>query len=163
MKLTKLALRVIYGIVWPFIGMRVSILEYSMFPTLLPGEFLLFDRLCYRANWPNRGDIVLAQNTWGTHKSYVKRIVGLPGDRVFIKKGMLMINQSIYTWSSNDISRTLALEEEPWTLGKNYYFLLGDALEWSVDSRVLGPVHLDSILGRARMVYWPLSKTRKII
>ena len=160
MKLVELVLRLIYGIIWPFIGLRVSVLECSMFPTLLPGEFLLFDRLCYRSDSPNRGDIVLVRNTWGTQERYVKRIVGVPGDTVAIKKGMLKINQSIYTWSSINVSHTL--EEGPWTLGGNYYFLLGDALEQSADSRALGPVHLDSILGKARMVYWPLSKTRKI-
>lgn len=160
MKLAELALRVIYGIIWPFIGMRVSIREYSMFPTIVPGEFILFDCLCYRASSPDRGDIVLVRDTWGTQESYVKRIVGIPGDMLAIKKGTLTINQSTYTWSSQNISHTL--EEGPWTLGRNYYFLLGDALEWSADSRVFGPVHLDSILGKARLVYWPLSSTRKI-
>ena len=141
-------------------AIRASVLEYSMFPTLLPNEFLLFDRLCYKTVRPKRRDIVLVGNTWDKQKKYVKRIVGIPGDQIAIRDGILTINESTYTWSSENISHTL--EVGHWTLGKNYYFLLGDALEWSLDSRSEGPVHFDSILGRARMVYWPLSKTRTL-
>jgi len=84
----------------------------------------------------------------------------MPGDDVAIRDGILTINESIYKWSSKNISYTLEMGH--WILGENYYFLLGDALEWSLDSRSNGPVHFDSILGRARMVYWPLSKTRTL-
>ena len=160
MKLTRTILHAIHGIIWPFTAIRTSIEGYSMLPTLHPGELLLFDRLCYTTVFLKRSDIIMIRNAWNTQRDYIKRIVGIPGDTVILKGNVLTINETIYTWPLSHSSDTL--QESFWTLGENDYFLLGDNLEYSTDSRSNGPINLDSILGRARMVYWPLSRTRTL-
>ena len=160
MKLIGIILHSIHKIMWPLIAIRTSYEGYSMFPTLYPGELLLFDRLFYKTIFMKRFDIVIIRNAWNTQGDYIKRIVGIPGDRIMLKDNVLTINETVYTWPAGHISHTL--QEGCWTLGEKDYFLLGDNLEYSTDSRSNGPINLDSILGRARMVYWPLSRTRLI-
>ena len=160
MKLIRPILHAIHGIIWPFIAIRTSIEGYSMLPTLHPGELLLFDRLCYTTVFPKRSDIIIIRNAWNTQRDYIKRIVGIPGDRIMLKGNVLTVNETTYTWPPSHISNTL--QEGFWTLAENDYFLLGDNLAYSTDSRSNGPINLNSILGKARMVYWPLSRTRTL-
>lgn len=115
------------------LGKRVVVQGWSMHPTLAPEERVLFDRLAYRREKPQRGDIVLVRHPQRPDMLLIKRIASVPG----------------ITASGNE-----------GTLGADEYFLLGDQLDHSTDSRHFGPVSRGQILGRAALVYWPPGRFR---
>jgi signal peptidase I len=143
-------------------GRRVVVRGWSMYPTLAPGEYVLFDRFAYRRSRPRRGDIVLASHPLRPGMRIVKRLAALPGDRVAIDGERCWVNDAPYG------ERRPAGPEEPspsaraWTLGEDEYLLLGDAPHASTDARDFGPVGRDRLLARARLVYWPPSRMRTI-
>ena len=109
----------------------------SMYPTLVPGEYVLFDRLAYRRGPPRRGDVVLATDPREPRRRIIKRVAGAPGEKVTVG------------------GRT-------WTLAEDEWLLLGDAPEQSTDSRDFGPVGRGCIQARAWFVYWPPGKARRL-
>jgi signal peptidase I len=109
-----------------------------MTPALLPGEYVLFDRLAYRRRPPRRGDVVLAEQPGAPGRRVVKRIAGAPGETVSLDGG----------------ERRLAEDE---------YLLLGDEPAMSTDGRDWGPVRREAILARAWLVYWPPSRVRRVL
>ena len=126
---------------------RVAIRGWSMYPTLAPGERVLFNRWAYCSKSPQAGDVVLATSPSRQNKLIVKRVAALPGDCVTIDEaGHLVKNQS-----RTEVSRGAAA----WILGEDEYFLLGDSPELSTDSRQFGPVNRRNILSKAWLVYWP--------
>ena len=128
----------------------------SMYPTLAPGEYVLCDRFAYRSIPPRRGDVVLARGLAGEGKAAVKRVVAVPGDRVEFDDGALLVN--------GEPARESAFSEEcgTWALGEDEWFLVGDAMAVSTDSRAFGPVPRHAIEARAWLVCWPVANWRRI-
>jgi nickel-type superoxide dismutase maturation protease len=116
---------------------RAVVRGTSMFPTLAPGEYVLFDRLAYRRAPPRRGDVVLATDPREPRRRIIKRVAAAPGE-------------------------TVTVDARTWTLGEGEWLLLGDAPEQSTDSRDFGPVGRASIQARAWFVYWPPGKVRRV-
>jgi signal peptidase I len=151
-----------YPLVAFLLGRRVVIRGWSMYPTLSPGEYVLFDRFAYRRRAPRRGDIVLATHPTRPNMRIVKRLAALPGDLVAIDGERCWVNGSPYG------ERRLAGPAEPSpsartsTLGDDEYLLLGDAPHASTDARDFGPVGRRLLHARAWMVYWPPGKVRTI-
>ena len=134
---------------------RVAIRGWSMYPTLAPGERVLFSRWAYRSDSPQAGDIVLAASPSRRNELIVKRVAALPGDYVAIDEtGRLVKNQA-----RSEIFRGSAA----WILGEDEYFLIGDSPELSTDSRQFGPVNGRNILAKAWLVYWPPSRSPREI
>ena len=142
-------------------AIRVVVDGWSMYPTLAPGEYVLFDRLPYRREAPKRGDVVLARGVLGDGRAIIKRVVGAPGDTVLFSNGALTVNgvPPEYPVSLEDVDPR---ENGEWNLGHDEYFLLGDAPEFSTDSRSFGPVPRSAIVGRAWLVYRPVSRWRRL-
>lgn len=140
-----------FGLVW-FFGQRISNAGDSMKPVLKNGDIVLVDRLVYNAVLPKRGDIVAFKPDGNKNTHYsIKRIVGLPGETVQIKKGSVYINgdktqEHIF---SRDIKEA-GVADKPVKLGSNEYFVLGDNHASSDDSRMadIGNVKRDEIYGR---------------
>ncbi|MEE8369672.1 MAG: signal peptidase I [Dehalococcoidia bacterium] len=140
---------------------RVVIRGWSMSPTLVPGEHVLFDRLAYRLGSPRRGDVVLVRHPARPGLRLVKRLAALPGDAVVVDDDRCWVNG--LPWGAE--AAPPDGEEapgEPRILADDEYLLLGDALPFSTDSRQLGPVGRRSIQARAWMVYWPRREMRRI-
>ena len=95
----------------------------SMLPTYTPGKLHFVNRLSYGARSPVRGDVVAVQLA-GPHVVYIKRIVGLPGERVAIAGGQVQINGTALSEPYVRHRRLWDLEEQ--TLGLREYFLIGD-------------------------------------
>lgn len=138
--------------VWYF-GQRISNIGDSMNPVLKNGDVVLVNRILYDASSPKRGDIIVFKPNGNENlHSYVKRIVGLPGETVQIKDGAVYIDGK----KLKESYRTTSLDEaglaaEEITLGGNEFFVLGDNRESSEDSRMadIGNVERSEIEGKA--------------
>ena len=155
---TLARLPVIYHTVAFLTAKRVKVNQSSMYPALAPEEYLLFDRLAYRWRGPHRREIVLAIHPEQPTLKIVKRVVAVPGDRVRLSAGSLWVNDSLY---AADPAFDEGLDRA-WHLADDQYFLIGDALPFSTDSRHYGPVSGQQILGRAWFVYWPPQRMRVV-
>ena len=125
----------------------------SMAPSFLPGQYLLIDRTAYRLRPPRRGDVVTVQHPGLDEKALLKRVVALPGERVTLWRGKVLINGQPIEGPRLEEEETLGTE---WRLGDDEYFVLGDNPSNSLDSRRLGPVKSRWIVGKAWFRYWPL-------
>ena len=137
---------------------RVAVRGWSMQPTLSPGERVLFDRLAYQAAAPGRGDIVLAVHPARPRIRMIKRVAGVPGDSVPRGPGGPLTGTS----RGRDDPAGRLYTAEPAALGRDEYWLLGDAGDASTDSRQLGPFRRRDILARAWLVYWPPERWRRL-
>jgi signal peptidase I len=152
----------------------------SMNDTLLPGDRVLVNRLVYHFRDVHRGDIIVFRYPVDTHWVFIKRVVGLPGDTLQTKGGLLYVNgkqlSEPYIRKVNGVPETTdpgqpapgTTMAPPWSLSKPYkvpsgnYFAMGDNRTQSDDSRTWGPVPAKDLIGRAFFVYWPLTRIRRL-
>ncbi|MGI6007698.1 MAG: signal peptidase I [Ruminococcus sp.] len=136
--------------------------EGSMDPSFSAGDKFLVNRAVYRVSSPQRGDVIAFRTSNDEKAStHIKRVIGIPGDTVQIKDGIILINGETYV-EERDVPRIVnpGLAEEPITLGSDEYFVLGDNRNSSVDSRFadVGNVRKDYIIGKLWFVISPMSK-----
>ncbi len=162
-KLLRMLLRLpgVYPLLAFLLGRRAVVRGWSMHPTLSPGERVLFDRLAYRRGPPRRGDVVLASHPARPRLRIVKRVVGLPGDRVAVEGERCWVNGRP-RGETDGAPAAPPASARAWTLGDDEWLLLGDAPHASTDSRNFGPVGRELIHARAWLVYWPVSRMRVI-
>ncbi|SFO98465.1 signal peptidase I [Halolactibacillus halophilus] len=144
-----------------FVLMPISIDGDSMEPTLHNQDFLMMERLSYYFDEPERFDIVVFHAT--KQKDYIKRIIGLPGETIEYKGNQLYINGSekkeYFLTDLNEYTNDFTINDiEPGRdqIPEGYYLVLGDNRNNSTDSRTIGLVPKDKIIGRAFLRYWPL-------
>lgn len=133
----------------------------SMEPNFQNQEYLLVDQITYRFRPPKRGEVIIFHFPRQREYDYIKRVIGLPGEKVGIKTGRITINGRVLeepylpieesTLLGNDID-----QDYNKTLGENEYFVLGDNRGHSSDSREWGIVPRADIIGRAWLVVTPL-------
>lgn len=127
-----------------------------MEPRIGSGEFVLIDTIMYRLGPVRRGDIVAFRHV-GSSEPYLKRVIGLPGERVAIDRGVVSIDgkplQEAYVRYRDD--RTMPERKVP--VGD--YYVLGDNRANSDDSRDWGFVPAAAIMGKAWLAVWPPKKT----
>jgi len=151
--------RLLYPLIAFLFARRVVVQGWSMYPTLAPGERVLFDTLAYRVERPRRGDVVLAKHPERPSMKLVKRVVAVPGDRVTTQGDDWRVEEAA---SQGVPPSEGAAGAQVWTLGEDEYFLLGDAPDLSTDARHFGAVSGRDIQARAWLVYWPLRRLRKV-
>jgi signal peptidase I len=131
----------------------------SMQPNLYTGQYVLADKIAYRLGSPQRGDVVVLVPPIAHGESFIKRLMGLPGDTITIRGGKVWINGQLatepYIAAPPDYSGS-------WTLGPDQYFVLGDNRNDSSDSHVWGSVPRADITGKALVVYWPPAQVRLV-
>jgi len=136
---------------------RVVVQKISMFPTLVPGEVLLVNKLQYKFSEVEHGEIITFHYPLDPELDYVKRAIGLPGDEVIIKNGEVMVNDRLL----DEPYISAAPEYEGiWNVPDEALFVLGDNRNPSADSHVWGFVPMDNLIGKAFAVYWPPGKIR---
>jgi signal peptidase I len=138
----------------------------SMEPTFFDHEYLIINEIGYRFHPPSRGDIVVLRYPRDPSQYFIKRVVGLPGERIEIRNGAVVI-------INDDHPEGVTLDESayinaavntaggtPVQLGDNEYYVLGDNRASSLDSRssTLGPVKRSAIVGRAWFRLWPVQR-----
>lgn len=141
-----------------FVYQPVKVEGGSMEPGLEDQERIFINKLVYKFESIERGDIIVFRYPRDTHKSFIKRVIGLPGDRIRISYGHVFVNDhqlpESYVPSDYLDARSFAEIVVP----KNAYFVLGDHRSMSNDSRDFGPVMRGYIYGKAVFGYWPMEK-----
>lgn len=131
--------------------MKTSVIGVSMEPALYNGQEILVNRFGYKLFSPKAGDVVvfLPGGNQNSHY-YVKRVAAEPGDTVVIREGVLYVNSVPYTKAELDKIADPGILENELTLEKDEYFVIGDNINNSEDSRSgnIGPVKADSIIGK---------------
>jgi signal peptidase I len=136
---------------------RVRVENISMQPTLHEGELLVVYKWAYRFGEPYRGDIIVFHHNRQPPEDYIKRVIGLPGDRVTIRGGQVYINGEAI--DEPYIAAPPSYDGE-WIVPEDHLFVLGDNRNRSSDSHVWGFVPMSDVVGRAVVVYWPPQSIR---
>jgi signal peptidase I len=139
---------------------RVRVENISMVPTLMPGEFVLVNKLGYRYGEIDRGEIIIFHNPANPDEDFVKRVIGLPGDVVQIKDGHVIVNGNQLT---ENYIRTIPEYNGEWNIPVESVFVLGDNRNESSDSHIWGFVPKQNIIGKAVFVYWPPGQIRSLM
>lgn len=146
-------------------GMRVTMVGNSMESTVSDGSQILVNRFIYNVKSPKSGDVIVFLPN-GNEKShyYVKRVIGVPGDKVQIKSGLLYVNGELYDTEDTDTIKNAGVAEEEITVGEDEYFVLGDNRNSSEDSRYanIGNIKKEYIKGKAWFVVRPFKKMGRI-
>jgi signal peptidase I len=141
-----------------FVIQPVKVEGTSMQPRLVDQERIFVNRFIYRFENIQRGDVVVFWYPRDTNKSFIKRVVGVPGDVVEIRMGLLYINgvkvEEPYLKSEFRDVESFSRSVVP----PDHYFVLGDHRNSSNDSRMWGFVARDLIYGKAIFRYWPVSR-----
>ena len=139
----------------------------SMEPNFPNGEFLLTDKITYRFNDPQRGDVIVFEAPGTNGDEFIKRIIGLPSEKVSINENQIYINEKLLNESyigSAVLTRpgNFLQDRQEVVVPNDNYFVLGDNREASSDSRTWGFVPKENITGRAWLIYWPLQNAGTI-
>jgi signal peptidase I len=141
-----------------FLYQPVKVEGTSMLPELRDQERIFVNKFVYRIEEINRGDIVVFWYPRDPSKSYIKRIIGMPGDTVEIIKGSIYINEHLLTEPYVDPQFIDDRTYPPVFVDPGHYFVLGDHRNQSNDSRMWGLVPSRYIYGKAVFRYWPMTK-----
>jgi signal peptidase I len=141
-----------------FFYQPVKVEGTSMLPELVDQERIFVNKFLYRIDSIERGDIVVFWYPLDRSKSYIKRVIGVPGDVIEVREGSVLVNgeplDEVYVPSDfMDWRSYPAL-----TIDDGHYYVLGDHRNQSNDSRMWGLVPRDNIYGKAVFRYWPVSK-----
>ncbi|MFQ8704229.1 MAG: signal peptidase I [Eisenbergiella sp.] len=162
---TILYIAVVLAVTWliiTFVGQRTQVNGSSMEPTLSDHDNLIVDKISYRFKDPERFDIIVFPFQYEEDVYYIKRIIGMPGETVFIDlDGTIYIDGEVLQESyGREVMLSPGRAGEPITLGEDEYFVLGDNRNNSSDSRdpSVGNIHRDRIVGKAWVRIWPFHK-----
>jgi signal peptidase I len=146
------------GFIIMFLYQPVRVEGTSMLPMLEDQDRLFVSKLAYRVGEIHRGDVVVFQYPRDHTKSYIKRVIALPGDRLRIEQGQVYVNgkavAEAYVPPRFEDSRSV----NEMLLPVNDYWVMGDHRSISSDSRDFGPVDRELIYGKAAFVYWPMDQ-----
>lgn len=137
----------------------------SMIPNFNDGEYLIIDEISYRFSDPNRGDVIVFRFPENPSQFFIKRIIGLPGEKIVIENGEVIITNKKNP-TGFELEETYLIETTPGSveikLDLNEYFVLGDNRDSSSDSRRWGPLAEHFIIGRAWLRAWPITRAASI-
>jgi signal peptidase I len=138
-----------------FLYQPVRVEGTSMLPRLEDSDRLFINKFVYRISSIERGDVVVFHYPRDPEKSYIKRVIALPGDRLRIDHGVVRLNgkQQIERYVPDEYRDSRSYAEI--VVPEDSYFMMGDHRSISSDSREFGPVERSLIYGKAVFVYWP--------
>jgi signal peptidase I len=135
------------------VSARVRVDGFSMVPTLQNGEYVLVNRLAYMNKIPERGDIIVFVSPQVTSLDLIKRVIGLPGDKVNISNGVVQVNGQVL---DEDYIAAAPLYNGEWDVPEDNLFVLGDNRNDSSDSHAWGLLPVENVIGKAILIYWPI-------
>jgi len=138
----------------------------SMEPSFHSGDYLIIDEISYRFRQPQRGEVIVFKYPQAPSQRYIKRVIGLPGETIEIKKGQIFISEE---GEAQVLDESFYFSEPQFTPGnfittlkENEYLVLGDNRSFSSDSRHWGSLPENYIIGRALFRAWPPTAIAKI-
>lgn len=153
----------LFVIMYLFLFQPHQVKGNSMYANFHDGEYLLTDKVSYHLSQPKRGEVVIFKAPQNQEFDYIKRIIGLPEEKLRIQNGAVFIDEKKL--------EEPYLPEATWTRGGKFlpegktiiipqgqYFVMGDNRGHSSDSRDWGPVPREGIIGKAWLRYWPLKE-----
>lgn len=150
----------VFGFVRPVVAAPFHIPTESMIPTLMVKDRLLVNKLAYDLKDPERGDIALFENQQGGEDPLIKRVIGLPGERLELREGRVYVDGAPLRepYLGRDPCKRgypKTCSFGPVTVPREHYFMMGDNRTNSLDSRFFGPVPEDDVVGEALVRFWP--------
>jgi len=167
-----------------FLAVRSAVQNFkvegdSMFPSLENGQYIIVNKLAYaqidlsKFDWipffdagnspvhhlfgtPDRGDVIVFQSPTNPDRDFIKRVIGVPGDTVEIRSGVVYVNGEPLV--EPYITGRTGCPCGPWVVEPGTFFVMGDHRNNSSDSRVFNAIPEKSIVGKALFSYWPLSE-----
>ena len=129
-----------------------------MLPVLEDQDRVIINKMAFHVGDIHRGDVVVFHYPRDQTKSYIKRVVALPGDRLRIDHGRLIVNGRFVPEPYVPLRFADERSEPQTLLPADDYFVMGDHRSISSDSREFGPVDRNLIYGKAAFVYWPMEQ-----
>lgn len=153
----------IFMMVYLFLFQPHKVDGKSMYPNFHDREFILTDKITYRRSDPQRGDVVVFHAPPPYDSDFIKRIIGLPGETIEVKDGLVFINdvklKEVYLPDAYLTAEKAFLREGvPYRIPDGYYMVFGDNRSYSSDSREWGPIAKKAIVGKAWFRYWPVDR-----
>jgi signal peptidase I len=145
-----------------FIYQPVKVEGTSMMPSLEDQERIFVNKFVYRLEAIEHGDIVVFRYPRDPSKSYIKRVVGVAGDRIRIDGGQVFVNDEALDEDYVPVAYADARSYPETVVPPHCYFVLGDHRSMSNDSRDFGPVNQSYIYGKAVFGYWPVDKLGRV-
>ncbi|MCC6445620.1 MAG: signal peptidase I [Armatimonadetes bacterium] len=139
-----------------FLLQGFKVYGHCMEPNLYSGERLLGNKLVYRFGSPGRGDVVVFRYPEDPSKVFIKRVIGLPGDRVALRSGKLYVHGKAL--AEPYVVYPFHGDFESETVPPGHLFVLGDNRDYSNDSRFWGMLPIRNVEARAWFRYWPLNR-----
>lgn len=158
----------IFLVIYIFLFRPFQVSGESMFPTYKNREYILTNLIALRFEEPKKGDVIVFKAPTDAEKDFIKRVIGVPGDSVYLKDGYVYVNgkkvdESAYLGSSvRTYGGSFLREGEPVTVPQGSYLVMGDNRSFSSDSREWGFLKKSFIIGKSFFVYWPLNTMRPI-
>ena len=141
-----------------FLYQPVRVEGTSMLPVLEDQDRLFINKIAYRVGNIEHGDVVVFLYPHDHSKSYIKRVIAIPGDDVRIDQGRVYVNGHQLLEHYVPTRYRDERSEPEMVIPPNEYFVMGDHRSISSDSRDFGPVDRDLIYGKAAFVYWPMGQ-----
>jgi signal peptidase I, bacterial type len=138
-----------------FLYQPVRVEGTSMLPRLEDRDRLFINKFVYRISAIERGDVVVFHYPRDPEKSYIKRVIGLPGDRISIDQGQVWVNGKLLRENYVPLMYRDTRSMAEMVVPPETYFMMGDHRSISSDSREFGPVDRSLVYGKAVFVYWP--------
>jgi signal peptidase I len=139
-----------------FLAQATRVYGQSMEPNLHTNERLVIEKFSYHFHGPRRGDVVVLRDPGGTPELLIKRVIGLPGERVTLADGKVYIDGQ--PLEEPYLNQSTQGGGRSWVVPPLSVFVMGDNRSASRDSRIFGPVALEELVGRALVRYWPLGE-----
>lgn len=134
------------------VSARVRVDGFSMRPTLEDREFILVNRLAYRFGEVQHGDIIVFHYPTDPQEELIKRVIGLPGNRVIISGGKVSVDGQLL---QEEYIAAAPLYSGNWQVPQGFLFVLGDNRNDSSDSHSWGMLPIKNVVGKAILIYWP--------
>lgn len=142
-----------------YILINAAIPSGSMETTIMTGDRVFGSRLAYVNDSPERGDIVIFKFPDDESQLYIKRVIGLPGEKIEIKDGLVYINDSVEPLEEPYLKETPVGDFGPYYVPEGHYFMMGDNRNYSKDSRLWNDPYVEEnkILAKAVFRYYPFN------
>ncbi|MDD4785012.1 MAG: signal peptidase I [Candidatus Shapirobacteria bacterium] len=157
----------VFVLLYLFVAQPNEVKGSSMVPNFVDKEFLLTEKLSYQFGDPQRGDVIVfkapaSEPCAAEECEYIKRVIGIPGDRIMVKEGQVYLNGELLeqTFLPDGVLTDpgqFSQEGVEQIIPEDQYLCLGDNRKHSRDGREFGPIKKNLIVGKAFFKYWPVS------